>query len=126
LQNQTIKKGDLVKLQNINFAKGSFKLTDYRGADLVLNFLRDNPGVNIALIGHSDKNPDPSHPEYEKIKKAHYELSLNRVQMVADYLIGMGIAPERITLEAYGGERPLVNKSSPDNMRVELKILSIK
>jgi outer membrane protein OmpA-like peptidoglycan-associated protein len=38
----------------------------------------------------------------------------------------MGIAPERIMLEAYGGEKPLVNKSSPDNMRVEMKILSIK
>jgi len=126
LQNQTVKKGDLVKLQNINFAKGSFKLTDYRGADLILNFLRENPNVNIALIGHSDKNPEPSHPDYEKIKKAHYELSLNRVQVVADYLIGMGIAPERITIEAYGGEKPLVNKSSPDNMRVELKILTIK
>jgi outer membrane protein OmpA-like peptidoglycan-associated protein/streptogramin lyase len=126
LQNRTIKKGDLVKLQNINFAKGSFKLIDYRGADLILNFLRDNPGVNIALIGHADKNPEPSHPDFEKIKKAHYDLSLSRVQMVADYLIGMGIAPERIILEAYGGEKPLVNKSSPDNMRVEMKILSIK
>lgn len=126
IQNQTVKKGDLIKLQNINFAKGSFKLIDYRGADMLLNFLRENPGVRIALIGHADKNPDPSHPDYERIKKAHYELSLNRVQTVADYLIGMGIAPERITLEAYGGERPLVNKSSPDNMRVELKILSIK
>lgn len=126
LENRVVKKGDLVKLQNIQFAKGSFRLTDYRGADILLNFLRDNPGVHIALIGHSDKNPDPSHPEYERIKKAHYELSLNRVQTVADYLIGMGIAPERITLEAYGGEKPLVNKSSPENMRVEMKILSIK
>ncbi|WP_448520344.1 two-component regulator propeller domain-containing protein [Rhodoflexus sp.] len=126
LQNQTVKKGDLIKLQNINFAKGSFKLIDYYGADVILNFLRDNPGVSIALIGHSDKNPDVSHPDYERIKKAHYELSRNRVQMVADYLIGMGIAPERITLEAYGGEKPLVNKSSPENMRVELKILAIK
>ncbi|MCS6966997.1 MAG: two-component regulator propeller domain-containing protein [Cytophagales bacterium] len=126
MENQVLRKGDLVQLKNIQFQKGSFKLTDFRGADMLLNFLRENPGVQIALIGHADKNPDPSHPEYERIKKAHYELSLNRVQTVADYLIGMGIAPERITLEAYGGEKPLVNKSSPENMRVEMRIVAIK
>jgi outer membrane protein OmpA-like peptidoglycan-associated protein len=125
LNDQKIKAGETISLEKLSFVKGSARLTDYIGADVLVKFMQAHPNVEIELAGHTDKNPDPWHPEYERISRQHYELSKQRVETVSNYLIKNGIAPERIKTQAFGGEKPVVNKSSEKNMRVDLKLLKV-
>ena len=125
LNEQKIKAGETISLEKLSFVKGSARLTDYIGADVLVKFMQAHPNVEIELSGHTDKNPDTWHPEYARISSQHLELSKQRVETVANYLIKKGIAPERIRTKAYGGEKPLVNKSSEKNMRVDLKLLKV-
>jgi outer membrane protein OmpA-like peptidoglycan-associated protein len=125
INNQKVKKGETINLEKITFVKGSDRLTDYLGADVLVKFMLDNPNVSIELAGHADKNPEPGHPEYQRISTYHLDLSRRRVETMVNYLVKKGVDPARIATQAYGGERPLVNAASPKNMRVELKVLNI-
>jgi outer membrane protein OmpA-like peptidoglycan-associated protein len=125
INNQKVKKGETINLEKITFVKGSDRLTDYIGADVLVKFMVENPNVSIELAGHADKNPEPGHPEYQRISTYHLDLSRRRVETVVNYLVKKGVDPARIATQAYGGDRPIVNGASPKNMRVELKILNI-
>ena len=48
-------------------------------------------------------------------------LSQRRAQAVADYLIGQGVAQDRLEVRGYGFDRPLPGKSASarENRRVE-------
>jgi outer membrane protein OmpA-like peptidoglycan-associated protein/sugar lactone lactonase YvrE len=126
IENKKVKVGETIRLDNILFKRAGHQLENTRGVDILVRFMADNPTVKIELAGHTDKNPDPTHPEYARISRQHLELSQLRVQEVSNYLTSKGIAADRITTKAYGGDKPLINKSSEFNRRVEMKILSIE
>ena len=123
MDNKVVKKGEVVSLDNIQFRKASFELSNTQGVEKLLAFMRENQGVQIELAGHTDKNPDQSHPEYQRLSKLYFELARKRVETVASYLIKRGISPERIVTVSYGGERPLFNYTTERNRRVEMRIL---
>jgi len=62
-------------------------------------WLRDNPKVKIIIEGHADERASNE-----------YNLALGerRAQLVKDYLVGLGVSPERLTTISYGEERPFV------------------
>ncbi|MCU0699496.1 MAG: OmpA family protein [Myxococcaceae bacterium] len=87
--------------------------------DEVAKVLQANPGVGPVLIeGHTD-NVGP--------KAFNLDLSKRRAKAVEDYLVGRGIAKERLRSDGFGMERPIVPNDSPinraKNRRTEFKLV---
>ena len=62
-------------------------------------WLKENSGAKIIVEGHCDERGT-----------AEYNLALGerRAKAVKDYLVGAGIAPDRVSTISYGKERPFV------------------
>jgi outer membrane protein OmpA-like peptidoglycan-associated protein len=87
----------------------------------VASTLKANPQITkLRVEGHTDKFAGP---------RINVPLSRARAQAVRDYLIGRGIAAERLMAEGYGSTRPLVpheEAGSPEkNRRVEFVIVEV-
>lgn len=121
-----VSEGESFTLADVNFKPRSSELTDTKGVEEIYRFLIENPGVKVELGGHTDRNPAPSHPSYERIRSQHERLSLSRANAVAEYLKKRGILAERLTTAGYGGTQPLFPYNTSKNRRVELKVLEIK
>lgn len=70
------------------------------------------PDTRVAVAGHTDR------------RENSMELSNRRALAIASFLISRGIPSERIRIEFFGGDRPLVptarNVREPQNRHVEL------
>ena len=112
-----------VVLEYVTFRTGSANLTKYGNIQLdhLVEFLNkaNNSGVQLALGGHTDNTGDPA---------ANLTLSQNRAQVVYDYLIGKGIANDRLTFSGYGDTQPVADNGTPEgrqeNRRTEFKIVA--
>lgn len=106
-------------VDDLSFAAGSAELPDDVGAILesVTSTLRDNPQVRIVVMAHTDDQGDADR---------NLQLSRQRAKAVVDYLVGQGIAAERLDSEGYGELLPLVqNVTAEDrarNRRVEIRV----
>jgi outer membrane protein OmpA-like peptidoglycan-associated protein/tetratricopeptide (TPR) repeat protein len=70
--------------------------------DSILVFFKDNKDLTIEIGSHTDSRGSDAY---------NLKLSQARAQSVVDYLIGKGIAPERLVAVGYG-ETKLVNRCS--------------
>ncbi|MCC5945507.1 MAG: OmpA family protein [Bernardetiaceae bacterium] len=120
---QTVAKGQRIELADLRFKPRSYELQDTKGVAVLLEFMKQNPTVRIELAGHTDRDPDPSHPSYDKIANLQKELSQKRVAQVAKFLYDGGIESSRVIEKALGGSEPLYPFNSEKNRRVEMKIL---
>ena len=115
-----VKLGEAVKLEHVLFEQGKPIMlpTSYPDLDAVVEFMLDNPNVEIELAGHTDNQGS---------SKQNYQLSQDRVDVVADYLVDKGISKKRITGKGYGGSRPIASNKNPTtrklNRRVEFVIV---
>jgi OOP family OmpA-OmpF porin len=108
-------------IQGINFATGSAKIT--KGSNKVLDkavqVLVDYPDVKMEIGGHTD---NVGKEEFNK------ELSQKRAESVKEYLVGKGIAADRLTAVGYGMDKPLTsNKTKADkakNRRTEFTLIT--
>jgi outer membrane protein OmpA-like peptidoglycan-associated protein len=86
--------------------------------DRVLTFLVQNPSITIELAGHTDNQGD-----FDQ----NVALSRQRAEAVKTFLVGKGIAANRIQTKGYGGTRPVATnnyeKSRQFNRRVEMRVL---
>lgn len=82
--------------------------------DKLADFLQRTPRYSLVIEGHTDKIGNAA---------KNLELSRERAQTVASYLIEKGIAAERISAMGYGDTRPLIREAegvaNPKNRRVE-------
>lgn len=114
--------GKSVKVDDIFFEKGSYKLMpdSYESLDQLVNMMNDNPEMVIELAGHTDNLGS---------KKASIKLSEDRVEEVKKYLVKKGIKANRIKPVGYGGAYPVASGSTEEalsqNRRVEFKILKL-
>lgn len=99
------------------FVTGQDELTDDSKADMrrLLDELRSRPQSDIQLIGHTDRvGRDASNDA----------LSLQRADRVKAELLGLGIAPSRVSSAGRGEREPLVRTADgaeePRNRRVEV------
>ena len=99
------------------FVTGQDELTDDSKADMrrLLDELRSRPQSDILLIGHTDRvGKDASNDA----------LSLQRADRVKAELLGLGIAPGRVSSAGRGEREPLVRTvdgtEEPRNRRVEV------
>ena len=88
-----------VVIDNIfyDFDKATLRPESKVALDSMAQVLRDNPNVTIEMASHTDRIGSE---EY------NIKLSSRRAQSVIDYLISVGIAPERLQSHGYGKTRP--------------------
>lgn len=118
-QLQPIEIGTTVTLKNILFVQSKDALLpeSYPQLDLVVQFMQQNPHVEIELTGHTDNRGS-----FQQLMS----LSQKRVNKVKDYLVSKGIKAKRITGKGYGGSKPIASNESEEtrllNRRVEFTI----
>jgi outer membrane protein OmpA-like peptidoglycan-associated protein len=109
-------RGGLV-LKNVYFDQFDYSLTaGARGMlDLVAASLLEWPEVRIEIQGHADSIDHENN---------NMQISHLRAEAVRDYLVGMGVARERLSVASFGESRPVANngtkKGREANRRVEL------
>ena len=119
---ENLEVGKTIALENVLFEQSSyrFKKEAYEDMDKVVQFLKENPKVEIELSGHTDNVGDA---------RKNQNLSDQRVIAVKTYLIRKGIDEKRIQTVAYGGSKPIASNTTEagrqKNRRVEMKILKI-
>jgi outer membrane protein OmpA-like peptidoglycan-associated protein len=118
----SVRPGQLLRLYNIYFAQGDYKILDQslqEISELVL-LLNQYPDMRIRLEGHTDRLGG---------RRANMELSENRVLEIKKYLVNQGIDHKRVKTAAFGGSKPISTENTEEsremNRRVEIRILSI-
>lgn len=88
-----------VLIDNIfyDFDKATLRPESTKALDELVKLLNENPNVTIELSAHCDYKGSA---EYNK------KLSQRRAETVVEYLIGHGIAKDRLTPMGYGKEKP--------------------
>jgi outer membrane protein OmpA-like peptidoglycan-associated protein len=113
--------GSKIILKNIffDFDKATLRPESTNELERLTKLLQDVPTLKIEIGGHTDsKGAD----DYNK------KLSDNRAKAVVTYLIGKGIAADRLTSAGYGEEQPIATNDTDEgrqmNRRTEFKIIS--
>lgn len=83
--------------------------------DQIVQLLKDNPGLNLSIEGHTD---NVGSPQNNKI------LSENRAKSVMNAVASQGIAASRLSAVGWGQERPVADNRTEEgrakNRRVEI------
>lgn len=107
-------------LEGINFAFDSATIEPSSQSTLerAVQLLAEDPEVRVEIGGHTDDIGGVEHNE---------QLSRERAQAVADWLIANGIERERLTVRGYGASQPRVPNSDEtsraQNRRIEFRVL---
>ncbi len=93
-----------------------------RSLDKVASIYRKYPAYSLVLEGHA-LNIYLDGPREEKEEQILLPLTANRASSVRDALIGRGMSDSKISIEAYGGQYPIVSVTDKNvwwkNRRVE-------
>jgi OOP family OmpA-OmpF porin len=117
---QPVEVGTTVNLKSVLFVQSKPELLDgsFDELDMVVDFMKRNPSVEIELGGHTDNRG-----RHEQNMK----LSRDRVNVVKEYLVKQGIEEKRITGRGYGGTKPITDNEAEEtramNRRVEFTIV---
>ncbi len=85
------------------FDKYSLKAKARQTLERQATFLKNNAGVKVVLQGHADERGT---------REYNLALGERRASAAKDYLVALGINPNRITIISYGKERPAVAGSN--------------
>ena len=80
-----------------DFDKATLRPESKTALDELAQVLRDNPNVTIEMASHTDPKGSEAY---------NIDLSGRRAKSVIDYLISVGIAPDRLQSQGYGKSRP--------------------
>jgi outer membrane protein OmpA-like peptidoglycan-associated protein len=104
---------------HLNFLSGSTELTpdsDKTVSDLA-QILKAYPNAQVQLTGHTDNSRSP---------QVNQALSLNRADTIKSMLVNDGIAPNRISTQGFGQDRPVASNDTDqgraENRRLELTV----
>lgn len=123
----SLKKGETLRLKNLNFLPGRHVLTQKSLPELqnLLQVMQENPTLKIEIHGHicCKGNGDG----YD-LDTGDSSLSVNRAKYVQDYLISKGIDPDRLSFKGFARTKPLVDpemsmEDEDMNRRVEIMII---
>jgi type IX secretion system PorP/SprF family membrane protein len=119
IQREKIKK-EVIELGVVHFETNKSVITDYSMAIVVeyIKILKENPDLKVEISGHSDNVGSPEN---------NRKLSMERAQVVVNYMISQGISADRLKAVGYGQERPLFPNDTPENRarnrRVEARVI---
>jgi outer membrane protein OmpA-like peptidoglycan-associated protein/tetratricopeptide (TPR) repeat protein len=114
------------KIDNIyyDFDKATLRDESIPNLQVLLGILNDNPSIRIELGAHTDSKGADDY---------NMKLSQRRAQSVVDWLVGQGIAADRLVAKGYGETQPVAPNENPDgsdnpdgrqlNRRTEFKLL---
>ncbi len=111
-----IKVGERIILEGVNFETNKATLLPGARAilDQVASSLLANRDAEVAIHGHTDNVGGA---------KLNQDLSLRRAESVKEYLVGLGVAPERMTTRGYGFVKPIADNATAEgrakNRRIE-------
>ncbi len=116
------KKGDLVRINNINFYFNSERVMDESLPllDELLDIMMNNPKLVIEIHGHICCNPNPNDTK----------LSYRRALVILKYLTKYGVDVNRLAFKGYGSNDPIYKvperneKERTANRRVEILIVN--
>ena len=108
-----------IVLDNIlfDFGKAAVKPEATQILDRLIAFLKENRGKRVEMDGHTDA-----------VGRESYNLRLSgkRAAAVKDYLVKRGIEASRISVQAFGGIKPIADGKTEAgrarNRRVEIKV----
>jgi len=113
--------GSKVVLKNIFFdiGKSDLKTESVAEVENIRELLITNPNLKVQINGHTDNSGNAA---------SNKALSLKRASSVVTYLVGHGIAAERVSAKGYGSERPIVSNDDETggreiNRRTEIEII---
>lgn len=107
-------------LKNIQFEFDQYTLmkSSYSELDQVVKYLLNNSTVEVELSGHTD---------FIGSDEYNVELSNNRAQQVAEYLVSHGVQADRITAKGFGKSQPINHELTEEarqiNRRVEIRFI---
>lgn len=116
-------RGLVVTLGDLLFATGRSELTGGAGPNLnrLATFLREYPDRTVYIEGHTDSVGSA---------ESNYLLSQRRAESVRSYLVGQGIAPNRLTTAGLGQGSPVASNDTAtgrqQNRRVEVIISNVQ
>jgi len=88
----------------------------------VAGLIQEENGYDVVISGHTDDVPI-----HNASFRSNWHLSAARAVAVAEYFLGCGVAPQRITTQGFAEFRPLLSlDTSPNrakNRRVEITLL---
>ncbi len=105
--------------RQVSFQPNSDKLSpsSIKVLDEVISLLKETPGINITVEGHSSLDGKP---------EANFSLSQKRADKVKSYMSSKGIEAANIIAIGFGITRPLSTEKTPAantmNRRVEIKL----
>ena len=120
LQVQEVSTGKNIVLNNIYFATGKTSFDESSSSDLqkLVQFLNDNPALQLEIQGHTDNVGSAA---------GNKKLSEQRASSIVNYLIAKGIDKSRLTAKGYGSTSPIDSNANEDgrakNRRVEMKLI---
>ena len=103
----------------VTFASDSAQISGnfYSALNSIAQVLVQYPETQILVQGHTDSTGSFQH---------NMDLSNRRANSVKQYLIGQGVASNRLMSQGFGPNNPVADNSTPDgrqmNRRVEIKI----
>jgi outer membrane protein OmpA-like peptidoglycan-associated protein len=115
-----IEVGQVVRLNNIFFetAKATLKPESFPELDRTVEFLKNNPKIEIEVAGHTDNVGSDDY---------NLRLSKRRAEAVKKYFIKSGIDKKNILILASGEEDQIANNSTPAgkeiNRSVEIRFI---
>lgn len=117
-----IRVGQTMIMRNIFFETDSYELKPESVTELkkLIHLLSLTPNIKIEVGGHTDN-----------VGTAEYNLNLseNRAQTVAQYLIDQGVENDRITWKGYGLTKPIGDNSTDlgrsENRRTEIRVVEM-
>lgn len=108
----TMKDSAVTLSLKVNFASNRYQLDELASLELlqkIAAILEEDPKLLLQVEGHTDNAGTPAFNQ---------TLSLNRARTVADYLVSIGVARERLSTVGYGNTQPLGKGNLAANRRV--------
>ena len=101
---------------DVLFDVGSADLTSAASSRLgaVLALARTDTSRKLLIEGYTDSDGDPT---------LNQQLSEQRAQSVAQWLIGQGIDPARITVVGHGADQPVSANDSPEHKALNRRVV---
>jgi outer membrane protein OmpA-like peptidoglycan-associated protein/YHS domain-containing protein len=121
VQLKNVQVGQKIVLRNIffDFDKATLRPESTNELERLTKLLNDVPTLKIEISGHTDNKGSAQYNQ---------TLSESRSKSVVEYLIGKGIAKERLEYKGYGLTQPIAGNETDEgrqlNRRTEFKILS--
>jgi len=97
--------------KNILFITGSSKLqsSSFKGLNDVANIMNENPGMSLAIDGHTDNVGSD---------ESNQKLSDDRANSVKNYLVSKGVDASRITATGHGETMPIADNKTAAGRRL--------